>query len=212
MLGIVSVVVMPLLREKEVTGVFELFSDRAYAFEERDISALERVAEMICTAVEHAAAATRMQKEITGKEVQSADPAKNDLETHPAAETQPSASPNPRPGPPIPVQLSASAQQSPSDTVGDKATPALGGRPNIKKCQACGFPVSEGRTLCLDCEKDRPPEKKPKINSPAPEAPAFLSQLAASQAQGKGWLRSHVYLIGALLVGAMTVVTLLWLR
>ena len=23
----------------------------------------------------------------------------------------------------------------------------------VQKCSACGFPVSEGRTLCLDCEK-----------------------------------------------------------
>jgi uncharacterized Zn finger protein (UPF0148 family) len=29
----------------------------------------------------------------------------------------------------------------------------------VQKCGACGFPVSEGRTLCLDCEK-KDTEKK----------------------------------------------------
>src|SRR5713226_3465028 len=67
-LGIASVVVMPLVREREVNGVFELLSGRAYAFEERDITALERLGEMIQTALEHAEAAKRAQKEIDGKE------------------------------------------------------------------------------------------------------------------------------------------------
>src|SRR3989454_4937203 len=58
-LGIASVVVLPLIREPEVNGVFELFSGRAYAFGERDIIALERLAEMIQTALEHAEAARR---------------------------------------------------------------------------------------------------------------------------------------------------------
>ncbi len=53
-LGIASVMVMPLLREQEVTGVFELLSDRAHAFEERDVVALQRLGEMISTAIEHA--------------------------------------------------------------------------------------------------------------------------------------------------------------
>src|SRR6184192_2097738 len=64
LLGIASVVVMPLMREQEVNGVFELLSDRAYAFEERDLAALERLAQMIQTAIEHAEAARRVQAEV----------------------------------------------------------------------------------------------------------------------------------------------------
>ena len=56
-LGIASVVVMPLQRDGEVNGVFELLSDRPSAFEERDIGALERLGEMVQTALDHAAAA-----------------------------------------------------------------------------------------------------------------------------------------------------------
>jgi putative methionine-R-sulfoxide reductase with GAF domain len=63
-LGIASMVVMPLVREHEVNGIFELLSARAYAFEERDFAALERLAEMIQTAVDHAEAAKRAEDEM----------------------------------------------------------------------------------------------------------------------------------------------------
>ena len=51
-LGIASVIVMPMVDGGEVIGVFELFSDRAYAFEDRDITALERMGAMVRTAIE----------------------------------------------------------------------------------------------------------------------------------------------------------------
>ncbi len=62
--GIASVVVMPLVRGEEVYGVFELLSGRPRAFEERDFVALNRLAEMIQTAVEHADAARRAEIEL----------------------------------------------------------------------------------------------------------------------------------------------------
>ena len=55
---------MPLVREEEVYGVFELLSGRPRAFEERDFVALNRLAEMIQTAVEHAEAARRAETEL----------------------------------------------------------------------------------------------------------------------------------------------------
>src|SRR5712671_1681554 len=52
-LGIASIVVLPLLtRSGEVRGLFELFSDHAYAFEERDLIALERMADLTMTALD----------------------------------------------------------------------------------------------------------------------------------------------------------------
>src|SRR4029077_5700867 len=62
--GIASVVVMPLVRGEEVYGVFELLSGRPRAFEESDFVALNRLAEMIQTAVEHADAARRAEVEL----------------------------------------------------------------------------------------------------------------------------------------------------
>src|SRR6266851_8156866 len=57
-LGIASVVVMPIVSEDRVLGVFELFSGRPKAFAERDLSALQRLGEMVETAVQHARAAS----------------------------------------------------------------------------------------------------------------------------------------------------------
>ena len=71
-LGIKSVMVVPLVREQEVIGVFELFADRANAFEERDVTALERLAEMVQTGVEHAEAAERALQEIAAKNEEAA--------------------------------------------------------------------------------------------------------------------------------------------
>src|ERR1039458_6907627 len=52
-LGIASIVVLPLLRrDGEVRGLFELFSDHPYAFEERDLIALERMADLTLTALD----------------------------------------------------------------------------------------------------------------------------------------------------------------
>src|SRR5208337_5474303 len=52
-LGIASIVVLPLLRRSgEVRGLFELFSDHPYAFEERDLIALERLADLTLTALD----------------------------------------------------------------------------------------------------------------------------------------------------------------
>jgi len=44
---------LPLLRPNgEVRGLFELFSDHPYAFEERDLIALERMADLTLTALD----------------------------------------------------------------------------------------------------------------------------------------------------------------
>src|SRR5208283_311256 len=52
-MGIASIVVLPLLRRNgEVRGLFELFSDHPYAFEERDLIALERMADLTLTALD----------------------------------------------------------------------------------------------------------------------------------------------------------------
>ena len=56
-LGIASVAVVPIVSDGEVLGVFELFSGKAFAFGERDVAALQRLAEMVETAVRIARAA-----------------------------------------------------------------------------------------------------------------------------------------------------------
>ena len=192
-LGIASVVVMPLQKDGEVNGVFELLSERPYAFEERDINALERLGEMIQTAIEHADAAQRADagfadeipliselpaltvaapkqegKNYSGEALSTGVEEK----TSEAGETQvSSASPSS-----TPESLPASA-------------PAAVAMPLVHKCSSCGFPVSEGRALCLDCEAKEP-------------AGPLLSDLSGSE---PGWLSSHVYLIAAVIIALLTI-------
>jgi putative methionine-R-sulfoxide reductase with GAF domain len=215
-LGIASVVVMPLVREGEVNGVFELLSDRAYAFEERDIAALERLAEMIQTAVDHAEAARRAEKGL-GREPFA-----------PAASLEKPATDRP---PAIPSTADAVSEPQASDSRVDdepilletllreaqrkrEAEPTRGAAPeddaqaepiqlndrgSIHMCEACGFPVSQGRKLCLDCE----------AKGVAAGGPDFLSQLSTPR---ESWFRSHLYLVGTVLVAAATVALLIWFR
>jgi uncharacterized Zn finger protein (UPF0148 family) len=105
----------------------------------------------------------------------------------------------------------------------------------VQKCASCGFPVSEGRTLCLDCEK-KDTEKKDfekkqrereqgeieqqKIKqreqeqdassdsaAPMPEefVPAFLANALPVQ---ESWLADHVNLLAivVLILGILVAV------
>jgi len=189
-LGIASIVVLPLLRRTgEVRGLFELFSDHPYAFEERDLIALERMADLTLTALDLAeqrqasspapspAAAPAPEREPEKPvespmassaqeasaiplnvplniplnprlEPESAEPefAKPELAEAAALPAEPAVI-----SPPQPATLAVSLQPAPA--------PIPEAMLRVQKCAACGFPVSEGRTLCLDCEK-KDTEKK----------------------------------------------------
>ncbi len=194
-LGIASVMVMPLIRDEEVTGVFELFSERVSAFEERDIVALQRIAEMIQTAVEHAEAAERAEKEIAGdgpelRVAVEAEPKEAAVEPTKTA-TGPEESAKPATPPEI-----AEAVASPVVL-------------NIHKCTKCGFPVSEGRALCLDCEAAQGKDPKPVAVAATAETATYVPQFGSGEASEESWLRSHVYLVGVLVVVAIVVGVLL---
>ena len=67
-LGIASVVVMPVVNDDEVLGVFELFSGEVNAFGERDLSAVQRLSEMVETAVRLAQAAENLPERLRASE------------------------------------------------------------------------------------------------------------------------------------------------
>jgi putative methionine-R-sulfoxide reductase with GAF domain len=183
-LGIASVMVMPLIRDDEVTGVFELFSGRVSAFEERDIVALQRIAEMIQTAVDYAEAAKRAEKEIAGAEGVT-------VEVEIPKKEPPTA--------PVPVPEESAKATEPSAQATPPVTISTPERLNIRNCAKCGFPVSEGRTLCVDCEATEEGAVGTKLNL----------EFAAQQLSGESWLKSHPYLVGMLLVLVIVVVVLL---
>jgi GAF domain-containing protein len=68
-MGIASVVVMPVVNDDEVLGVFELFSGKANAFGVREVSAVERLSEMVETAVRLAQATENLPERLKMGEV-----------------------------------------------------------------------------------------------------------------------------------------------
>jgi hypothetical protein len=197
-LGIASVVVMPLLADDQVLGVFELFSGTPRVFEERDVSALRRLGEMVTTAVKHAAASQAVSVAPKAAEmrsskipiqtanesayVESADFAEAGRERSVPSEIAPptiasassvigKAEPKLKPEaeaetkseatktgaqPKKPLFWTAAIQtrsksEASEDVKQSTAVPAT--LRTLQKCQACGFPVSQGRVLCVECEE-----------------------------------------------------------
>jgi putative methionine-R-sulfoxide reductase with GAF domain len=254
-LGVASIVVLPLLRhDGEVRGLFELFSDHAYAFEERDLIALERMAALTLTALDLAE-----QRQSSAPAVAAiAEPARP-VETpteHAAFQVSAISVPpelaKPEPIPPeltqsglapelekselaplspveaavepatlpveSPVILSALPEAPPASPVLDsEVAPVPEAMLRVQKCASCGFPVSEGRTLCLDCERKNDNERKElekqrkkeaaeiKQNSPEqvastepalPTAEEFVPAfLANAKPVHESWLANHVNLL-----------------
>jgi len=191
--GIGSAMVMPLVNGQEIVGVFELLSGNANAFEERDLNAMERLGEMIETAVEQAAAVRQVPTD-SHPDDPLAEPQVIPLATiEPPAVVEATA-------PEVeeavaPVALAAQSEEAP-----------LLERGTIGSCQNCSFPVSGRRRLCVYCETNG---AKSEESAEAVAAPAFLSE-TARPARKSSWFR---YVIGVVLVGAILVeVAILWLR
>ncbi len=78
-LGIASVVVMPVVNDDGVLGVFELFSGNVNAFGERDLSAVQRLSELVETAVRLAEAAEKLPERLQASQTSAPAPA-NEIE------------------------------------------------------------------------------------------------------------------------------------
>jgi len=188
-LGVRSVVVMPLVRNGEVAGVFELLAERPQAFEKRDEAALARLSELVITALAHSEAA---RQALDGAVATSEQRLRPQFATEPstASEAVPATQPSPAP------LLKATTQSEPSGKLAA-----------AKQCQSCGFPVSPERTLCLDCEARAQEEGFPSASA---EATHLLSQLSAP-AREEGWFDRHMYTVGTVVVVVLTVLAL-WLK
>jgi hypothetical protein len=88
----------------------------------------------------------------------------------------------------------------------------------IATCNACGFPVSDGRALCLDCETNTPAADLPDaLRSPdfgefTPAAPADLTFGMDAEAQASGfkhWITCNKYLLGIVAVIGSAILLLL---
>ncbi len=112
-------------------------------------------------------------------------------------------------------------------TIPPRAAPASQGAvASLRKCEACGFPVSEGRRLCLDCEKKGavlPSKAVPPIASePAPPALSSDDEMEASSGPlpnfltggeaEESWILTHKLVILAILIGVIAIVAAAMLR
>lgn len=232
-LGIASFAVMPLIRFGEVVGILEIFSAHPHAFNERDLLALERMGEMVNTALDQvgdAASASGMaalkaqailfQNEpaeaASGNVAATGAPAQPPVEAAAAPQTLKEKSTPQRATAAAPVEHSPKAKTpgpvlhftTPAPLPPNPA-PSLGpgSEHSVHTCSACGFPVSAGRKLCLDCEGKLPANQF----GGGSGTPAFLDGLAEeSQQTGlKHWISKNRYLIGTVLFAAATIALLL---
>jgi len=231
-MGIASVVVMPVVNDDEVLGVFELFSGKANAFGVRDVSAVQRLSEMVETAVRLAQATESLPERL---KMQQASPAVEkeadvledqgldgqvledtvledpvleesvletpvptvrvaiekkaqdsgaqaakvgaELDKPPVEVKVPAPSPEPgqvlaqkaiarqaptvektaAPAPRKPLfwsaALSPAADAGKTEETDQSHVPPV--LRSLRKCDACGFPVSAGRALCVECEEKK---------------------------------------------------------
>ena len=274
-LGIASVVVMPIVTEQQVLGVFELFSGKPKAFEERDVSALHRLSEMVETAVKHAVA-TQALPAADGPAYAESRPSAETavVETVPVKSPLTVMLPDVVQAPPAPEKTKTETEPAPaakkslfwSAVVQNQGNPGRSTEAaaevsvppmlrNLRKCQACGFPVSQGRAFCVECEERQwrgqrlsqpaagsaAPQNAPKkvISAPFKEASAATSSASSSPdiltlsnaglpadlsgshnyapfsgstVESRSWFAANKYVLGALLVVAIVVATIVWLR
>ena len=245
-LGIASVVVMPVVNDDEVLGVFELFSGKVNAFGDRDLSALQRLSEMVETAVKLARAAERFappahadfaDDDILGEEILDVtEPARKPVleavqpvqpersasraaaiaeenllaaleKLSPAGDSKPpvasrgvsmppamAVTPKVASAPIVPAPAPSALAKKPlfwsaSSSAADAEKPAEVDQSHVppvlrslRSCEACGFPVSPGRALCVECEEKR---WRGQLKRPGAISPASISRPSESRSESK---------------------------
>jgi hypothetical protein len=136
-----------------------------------------------------------------------ADAAKRPVPEMPSAKDEPASEPTqPEPTPEVAKNCSAADVKSSTVQIETeiKAVEPVGPQEvtTVGTCEACGFPVSGGRKLCLDCEAARQSGAHTGLSTGS-DVPAFLSQFG--NAKEKSWLASNIYTIGTILITLLTV-------
>jgi putative methionine-R-sulfoxide reductase with GAF domain len=98
---------------------------------------------------------------------------------------------------------------------------------SLRKCETCGFPVSEGRRLCLDCEKkakgqeaSKPVVADESAGEPSASAEVLLTPTSTSDAplfmssnqDETSWLADHKFMVIAIVLAAVGITAVLLLR
>jgi putative methionine-R-sulfoxide reductase with GAF domain len=191
--GISSAMVMPLARGPEVIGVFELLSGMTQAFEERDLSALARLGEMVETAMEHSDTAkqtppnTFFEEDLPAPEI-GVVPLKLD---------------------PLAIEEDVATKTRPAAKAAKQEEAPLIERGTIGNCQACGFPVSGHRRLCVECAAAQPQEAA-ELNREA-VTPSFLAHLGESKTAKRSG-GSLGYTLGTVVILLATAAIVVWMK
>jgi hypothetical protein len=164
------------IRNSKTAGFFQLFSETA-KFSDQDLQSIVRLSDMVGTAI------NCMEAEQTSI-----------AEEHPAVPAlvvQP-----PRAAAPVlwhaPEGLASGAANK-SSLASDLAV-------TVYACESCGFPVSRGRTICVDCEERGSPSA------------TMARLLTAQQKEDESWISAHGYTIASLLVSALVAAIIYWLH
>ncbi len=109
--------------------------------------------------------------------------------------------------------------------VGSESVAGSGGPvANLRKCEACGFPVSEGRQLCLDCERKglRIPARETAEDQTVMPAPAVTTVRAAEvsemlnflagEEKEASWLATHRLMVIAMVIAVIVIIVLMLAR
>ncbi len=177
-MGVKSLMLVPLLNDDAALGAVELRSDRFRAFEERDTAAMEHLADLMIVAIENAAAAKRTFKDVI----------------LPAAEepkVEPPKIQEPKKEIAAPPAQSSETKGNPPET---KSGETRSQQESVRTCGSCGFPISEGRTICLDCEE-------------AGQSPESALPILSS-GSNETWLQANFYTIGIVFMMLATAVLL----
>lgn len=164
------------IRNSKTAGFFQLFSETA-KFSDHDLQSIVRLADMVGTAI------NCMEAEW--------DSVVEDHLPVPALVAQP-----PKPAAPVlwhaPDGL-ASGTSNKSSSASDLTV-------TVYACESCGFPVSRGRSICVDCEERGSPSA------------TMARLLTARQKEDESWISAHGYTIASLLVSALVFAIIYWLR
>jgi hypothetical protein len=166
---------VPIHRAQILEGFFELTA--THEFNENDVESVARLTQMLTTALELQESAQATESRM----LKDPDP-------------KPAVEPAPQPEPP---KLWHAEEQKQEVVVHEAPAPQI---TKVSACRSCGFPVSSGRVLCVDCEQRAP---HPSL---VPSGEMF------SQTQQENWLSSHGYTIASLAITALAAAIIYWLR
>jgi hypothetical protein len=162
---------VPVVGSDQVIGFLEITS--AYEFQDGDLEALARIADLVATAVAHLDAAEQADARIAERN----------------AEIKPKLQPSAWHAPEYPTTTPASA---PSER-------SLTSAPIAGACASCGFPVSPGRTFCVECEQKQ-------------DARLSTANDLFTLESGDHWFSTHGYAMIGVLVPTVLALVYFWLR